>query len=75
MNKINLYWGATVLAVILIFAPLRTNAKAFGSDCEEITTGGGSSCYVTRTVCRKYFLWIRYDTEIREVSIDCSHLL
>ncbi|PVX49223.1 hypothetical protein C7377_1867 [Balneicella halophila] len=65
------------LGLVLLFLfilPMKAEAKAFGSDCETTTTGGGESCYVTKTVCKRYFLWIRYDTELTDMQIDCSHL-
>lgn len=62
-----------VLLFLFIF-PNKAEAKAFGSQCETTTTGGGTSCYVTKTVCKKYFLFIKYDTELTDMEIDCSHL-
>ena len=62
-----------VLLFILIF-PFHAVARAFGSECITTTTGGGTSCYVTQTVCNHYFLWIKYDSEITSLTIDCSNI-
>ncbi len=65
------------LGLVLLFLltlPIKAEAKAFGSEYETITTGGGESCYVTRTIRKSYFLWIKYDTEVTNITIDCSHL-
>jgi hypothetical protein len=66
--------GFVGLLLFFLIIPFKLEAKAFGSDCTTRTTGGGSSCYVTTTVCKRYFLWINYDTEITDLQIDCSHL-
>jgi hypothetical protein len=60
--------------ILLFLFPMKAEARFIGSDCETYTTGGGESCYVTRTVCSKYFFWIRYNTTITIDDIDCSHL-
>ncbi len=60
-----------VLFLAFLF-PENASAKAFGAECEDVVTGGGTSCVVTRTVCKKYFLFIKYDTEISSIDIDCS---
>lgn len=63
------------LFMLVVFIPLKTEARPFiGSDCYTVTTGGGESCFVTKTICRRYFFWIHYDSEITDVQIDCSHL-
>lgn len=68
------FLGLLLLFVLLL--PIKAEARPFiGSDCETITTGGGDSCYITKTVCKRYFLWIKYDTELTDMEIDCSHLL
>lgn len=55
--------SSLVLALFLWLIPFKAEAKAFGSDCVTKTT-----------VCKHYFLWINYDTDITDVNIDCSHL-
>lgn len=53
--------------------PIKAEAKAFGRNCITTTSGGGgTSCLVTMTVCKKYFLWIMYEEEITDIQIDCS---
>lgn len=64
----------TLFVVFFLLLPFRAEARAFGTECETTTTGGGSSCYVTKTVCKRYFLWIKYDTEVTIDNIDCSHI-
>lgn len=64
----------SLLTLFFILVPFRADAKAFGSDCKTVVTGGGTSCVVTSTVCNKYFLWMKYKTDIQVNSIDCSHL-
>lgn len=64
----------TLFVVFFLLLPFRVEARAFGTECETTTTGGGSSCYVTKTVCKRYFLWIKYDTEVTIDNIDCSHI-
>ncbi len=63
-----------VLASLILFIPAKSEAKFIGTECETVTTGGGDSCYVTKSICKKYFFWIHYDTVVTVESIDCSHL-
>ncbi len=63
-----------LLTLFFILAPFRADAKAFGSECEDVVTGGGKSCIVRTRVCKKYFLWIKYKTEPTVIEIDCTHI-
>ena len=63
-----------VLASLILLIPAKSEAKFIGAECETVTTGGGDSRYVTKSICKKYFFWIRYDTVVTVESIDCSHL-
>lgn len=63
-----------VLASLILFIPTKSEAKFIGTECETVTTSGSDSCYVTKSICKKYFFWIRYDTVVTVESIDCSHL-
>ncbi len=78
MTTINKKVISPFLGLVLLFTvllPIEAEARPFiGSGCQTITTGGGDSCYITRTVCNRYFLWIKYDTEINITGIDCSNI-
>lgn len=63
-----------LFAISIIF-PYKADAKAFGSECYTVTTGGGASCIVTREIYNHYFLWINYDTSVEIIDIDCSHIV
>lgn len=43
-----------VLASLILFIPAKSEAKFIGTECETVTTGG-DSCYVTKSICKKYF--------------------
>ena len=62
----------TLMFAGIFFIPTKADAKMFGQECETVTTGGGDSCIITKTVCKQRFFWINVGTTTELSGIDCS---
>lgn len=69
------------LIVIILFASTiyassgsNSGNPFWGESCVTTTTGGGSSCYVTKTTCTQYIFWIPVGSSTHIDNIDCSNI-